>query len=52
MTRTPNSPVLQQSEVPSEPARLAAEAVMSTTFPNVGRDESGLGSFDCTGPSR
>ena len=35
MTRTPNSPVLQQSEVPSEPARLAAEAVMSTTFPTM-----------------
>ena len=35
MTRTPNSPVLQQSEVPSEPARLAAEAVMRTTFPTM-----------------
>ena len=35
MTRIPNSPVLQQSEVPSEPARLAAEAVMSTTFPTM-----------------
>ena len=37
-TRTPNSPVLQQGPqpqgVPSEPARLAAEAVMRTTFPN------------------
>ena len=35
MTRTPNSPVLRQSEFPSEPARLAAEAVMSTTFPTM-----------------
>ena len=35
MTRTPNSPVLRQSEFPSEPARLAAEAVMNTTFPTM-----------------
>ena len=36
MTRTPNSPVLQQPQrVPSEPARLAAEAVMNTTFPTM-----------------
>ena len=39
MTRTPNSPVPQQSpqpqRVPSEPARLAAEAVMRTTFPSM-----------------
>ena len=35
MTRIPNDPMEQQSEFPSEPARLAAEAVMSTTFPNM-----------------
>ena len=35
VTRTPNSPVLRQSEFPSEPARLAAEAVMNTTFPTM-----------------
>ena len=38
-TRTPNSPVPQQGpqpqRVPSEPARLAAEAVMNTTFPTM-----------------
>ena len=38
-TRTPNSPVPQQdlrpNRVPSEPARLAAEAVMRTTFPTM-----------------
>ena len=35
LTRTPNSPVTRQSEFPSEPARLAAEAIMQTTFPNL-----------------
>ena len=35
MTRTPNSPVTRQSEFPSEPARLAAEAIMQTTFPTM-----------------
>ena len=39
LTRTPNSPVPQQGprpqRVPSEPARLAAEAVMNTTFPTM-----------------
>ena len=34
-TRTPNSPVTRQSDFPSEPARLAAEAIMQTTFPNL-----------------
>ena len=43
MTRTPNSPVAPQGSrprrVPSEQARLAAEAVMNTNFPYyVGRD--------------
>ena len=34
MTRTPDSPISHQPQrVPSEPARLAAEAVMHTTFP-------------------
>ena len=39
MTRTPNSPVAQSGPrprgVPSEHARLAAEAVMRTNFPNM-----------------
>ena len=35
LTRTPNSPVTRQSDFPSEPARLAAEAIMQTTFPNL-----------------
>ena len=39
MTRTPNSPVQRQGpqprKVPSEPARLAAEAVMRTDFPTM-----------------
>ena len=35
LTRTPNSPVPRQSDFPSEPARLAAEAIMQTTFPNL-----------------
>ena len=36
LTRTPDSPGSQQPQrVPSEPARLAAEAVMNTTFPTM-----------------
>ena len=35
MALTPNSPVIRQSEFPSEPARLAAEAIMRTTFPTM-----------------
>ena len=35
MTRIPNDPMEQQSEFPSEPARLAAEAIMNTTFPTM-----------------
>ena len=51
LTRIPNSPVPQQgpqpSRVLSEPARLAAEAVMNTYLSYyVGRDESGLGPFN------
>ena len=39
VTRTPNSPVAQQGPrrrpVPSEQARVAADAVMRTNFPNM-----------------
>ena len=35
MTRIPHDPQEQQPEFPSEPARLAAEAVMNTTFPTM-----------------
>ena len=43
----------QPQTVPSEPARLAAEAVMRTTFPTIDcRDEPGLGAVNNRRPSR
>ena len=53
MTRTPNSPVSRQSEFPSEPARLCSRSYHADYISDYDcGDESELGSFDSTRPSR